>query len=259
MTPEQHAVPGAPEGGPDAELLGPDEACERILDCTEPLHGEIVELQAALFRVLSEPCGVRAQRVLPPWDNSAMDGYAVRAADVAPGQPLPVAGVIAAGHVASAPLQPGTALRIMTGAPLPKGADAVIMREEAEEADGRVRFQRAPSIGQHLRRAGEDIALGDEVLAPGAVLGPGEIGLLAALGRTLVEVHRRPEVAVVSTGDELCPADAAPGPGQIVNSNAHALLAQILEAGGRPRVLAPRLCRGAARRRGGVVGRRLGR
>jgi len=226
-----------PARHPGAPGLSPDEALAAILRHTAPLGSEVVELQSALGRVLRHGVAAGVGRSLPPWDNSAMDGYAVRAADVIAGQLLPVAGVIGAGHLWPGPLAPGTALRIMTGAPLPAGADAVIMREEAEERDGQVSFAAVPAVGQHLRHAGEDVAAGEEVLASGALIGPGEIGLLAALGRTLVEVYRRPEVAIVSTGDELVTADCVPGPGQIVNSNAHALSAQILEAGGRPRIL----------------------
>jgi molybdenum cofactor synthesis domain-containing protein len=221
--------------GPAEPLLSPDEALATILRHVEPLGGEVVELSAALHRVLH--ADVVSGRPLPPWDNSAMDGYAVRAAEIVPASPLPVRGVIAAGQKESVTLSPGTALRIMTGAPIPSGADAVIMREEAIEQDGAVRFSAAPQRGQHVRRAGEDLEAGEVVLKKGAPLQAGELGLLAALGRTLVEVHRRPEVAIVSTGDELVAADCAPGPGQIVNSNAHALCAQIIEAGGLPRVL----------------------
>lgn len=226
-----------PARHPGSPGLSPDEALAAILRHAVPLGSEVVELQSALGRVLRNGVAAGAGRSLPPWDNSAMDGYAVRAADVIAGQLLPVAGVIAAGHPWPGSLAPGTALRIMTGAPLPAGADAVIMREEAEERDGQVSFAAVPAVGQHLRHTGEDVAAGEEVLAPGALIGPGEIGLLAALGRTLVEVYRRPEVAIVSTGDELVTADCVPGPGQIVNSNAYALSAQIFEAGGRPRVL----------------------
>ena len=223
-----------PGAGPHEELLPPEVAVQRVMALCRPLGAEVVPLSEALGRVLVAE--VRSGRVLPPWDNSAMDGYAVRAAEVVLGQPLPVRGVVAAGQVAP-PLPAGATLRIMTGAPLPKGADSVIMKEEASEADGVVRFKAAPAVGQHVRRAGEDVALGDVVLAAGAVLGPGELGLLSALGRTLVTVHRRPQVAIVSTGDELVPADVAPGPGQIANSNSHALLAQVAAAGAVGRVL----------------------
>ena len=220
-------------------MLTPDEALAAILRHVAPLASEMTDLHQAgsarAPRVLAQP--LVAERVLPPWDNSAMDGYALRAADVVPGQPLPVLGVIAAGHPATEPLAPGTCLRIMTGAPLPAGADAVIMREEAEEAAGQVRFRVTARPGQHIRRAGEDVRLGDVVLPAGATIGAGEIGALSALGRTLIAVHRQPQVAVLSTGDELVPADRLPGPGQISNSNSHALAAQICEAGGVPRIL----------------------
>jgi molybdopterin molybdotransferase len=220
-------------------LLSPEQALASILCHVAPLGSEIVDLNelasATVPRILAAP--LVSGRVLPPWDNSAMDGYALRAAEVVAGSPLLVQGTVAAGHPASQPLLPGTCLRIMTGAPVPDGADAVIMREEAEESEGRVRFRSPARPGQHIRRAGEDIRLGDLLLASGSPLGPGEVGVLAAVGRTLVEVHRRPQVTVLSTGDELVPADVLPGPGQITNSNSHALSAQIREAGGEPRLL----------------------
>lgn len=231
----QKTEPGAAASGLSAELVPPDVAVRRVLALCAPLPAEEVGLAEAAGRVLFGE--LRAERQLPPWDNSAMDGYAVRAAEVRPGQPLPVVGVVAAGHAASDPLPPGAALRIMTGAPLPEGADAVIMKEESSESPDGVRFSSAPVVGQHVRRAGEDVRDGDVVLAAGAVLGAGEVGLLAALGRTLVRVHRRPVVAIISTGDELVPADRAPRLGQIVNSNAHALLCQVREAGAVGRVL----------------------
>jgi molybdopterin molybdotransferase len=171
-----------------------------------------------------------------------MDGYALRAADVEPGRALAVVATIAAGH-APAALPPGTAARIMTGAPMPAGADAVIMREDATEHDAgaRVSFARAARPGQHVRRAGEDVAPGDVVLDEGALLMPGEIGLLAGLGRTIVAVRRRPRVAILSTGDELVEPDRAPAPGapsaSIVGSNSWALAAQCHEAGALPTVL----------------------
>ncbi len=228
---------GAKSRGDGEKMLIPDEALAVILRYAEPLCGEVVELSQSLGRVLRSAVWASKDRALPPWDNSAMDGYAVRAADVQPGQPLPVRGVVAAGHPGNEPLPPHSAMRIMTGAPLPPGADAVIMREEAEEKDGQVVFKVGATVGQQMRRAGEDIAPGEKILTPGTLIGPGEIGLLAALGRTLIEVYRRPVVAIVSTGDELVAADFPPGPGQIVNSNMHALTAQITEAGGQARAL----------------------
>src|SRR6476646_3352070 len=125
-------------------MITVDEALQKILDVTSPLGAERVLLDEARGRVLAED--VVAERTLPPWDNSAMDGYAVRAADVKLGEPLPVSETIGAGHVAS-PLAPGHAARIMTGAPMPSGADAVVMREDAEDKHGRVTFSLVPSIG----------------------------------------------------------------------------------------------------------------
>ena len=220
-------------------LLSPEHALATILKHAAPLGSEMVALPdlaaATVPRILAQP--LQSDRLLPPWDNSAMDGYAVRAAEIVVGTPVPLVGVVAAGHPTSQTLAPGTCLRIMTGAPVPQGADAVIMREEAEEEADRVRFRSPARPGQHIRRAGEDIRPGDRLLPAGAALAAGEVGVLAAIGRTLVEVHRRPQVAVLSTGDELVPADRVPGPGQIVNSNSHALAAQIHEAGGIPRLL----------------------
>lgn len=224
---------------PHDVMLNPEQALATILRQAAPLGSEVLDLQevaaASVPCILSQP--LVSTRLLPPWDNSAMDGYALRAADVVIGQPMPVLGVVAAGHPATAPLADGGCVRIMTGAPLPAGADAVIMREEADEQDDRVRFRCTARPGQHIRKAGEDIRPGDVLLPAGSALGSGEVGILAALGRTLIDVHRRPQVAVLSTGDELVPADCLPGPGQIVNSNSHALSAQIREAGGDPRIL----------------------
>ena len=230
----------APPAKPPA-LLSPEDALALLLRQAAPLGSEVVELGQSLGRVTAAP--VLAGRLLPPWDNSAMDGYAVRAADLLPdadaggSRPLPVAGVVAAGSRTVPALEPGTALRIMTGAPLPAGADTVVMREDTEETGGQLRVRAQVTRGQHVRRAGEDVAHGSVALESGALIAPGEIGLLAALGRTLVEVHRRPQVAILSTGDELVAADVPPGPGQIANSNAHALLAQVIEAGGHGRIL----------------------
>ena len=208
-------------------MLSVAEARGRILDRVRPLDAEQVPLGQAFGRFLAG--AVAAGRALPPFDNSAMDGFAVRAADL-PGE-LPVAGSIAAGAAPSAALAPGTAVRIMTGAPLPTGADAVVMREEADDRGDRVRFAARAAPGQHVRRTGEDIAAGAPVLAAGTRIGPGEVAALASLGDALVRVGRRPRVAIVSTGDELCPLGLTPRPGQIISSNEHSLTAQAIEAG----------------------------
>lgn len=212
-------------------MLSVAEAGARVLAAVRPLDGELVSLDRARGRVLGR--AITAGRDLPPWDNSAMDGFAVRAADV-PGV-LPVAGTVAAGHAPGATLAPGTAVRIMTGAPLPAGADAVVIREDAEELEGGARVRLAPARpGENVRRRGEDIAIGELALAAGTCLGAGEIGFLAALGCGLVHVARRPRVAILSTGDELVSVDVPPRPGQIVNSNLYALSAQVRDAGGVP-------------------------
>jgi molybdopterin molybdotransferase len=215
-------------------VISVEEALGKILAQVKPLGAEQVALDEALGRALAER--VVADRQLPPWDNSAMDGYAVRAAEVAPGAPMPVVFTVAAGH-AAAPLPGGSAARVMTGAPMPKGADAVVKREGSDEKGDQVAFREQPRPGAHVRRAGDDVALGATVLAAGDPIGPGEIGLIAALGRTLVAVVRRPRVAILSTGDELVEPDRAPGPGQIVGSNGHALAAQVRQAGALPTVL----------------------
>ncbi len=211
-------------------MLSIGEARERILAAIGRLPAEEVALDRALGRILA--ADLRAVRALPPWDNSAMDGFAVRAADL-PGT-LPVAGIIPAGDPPGRTLAPGTALRIMTGAPVPAGADAVVMRENAEDLGEQVRFAAPVRVGRDIRRAGEDVAPGDLLVAAGAELGPGEIGLLAAQNLARVAVSRRPRVAILSTGDELVPLGTELGPGQIISSNALALAAQVREAGGEP-------------------------
>lgn len=190
----------------------------------------MVSIDAALGRVLVAP--VTSGRALPPWDNSAMDGFAVRAAALP--ATLPVAGTIAAGDAPDVALPPGAVLRIMTGAPVPRGADAVVMREDVDDRGTEAVFGEPAEVGQHIRRAGEDVAVGATVVEGGVRLGPGEIGILAAIGCARIEVARRPRVAILSTGDELVDVDVRPAPGQIVNSNAYALAAQIRQAGGEP-------------------------
>ena len=202
-------------------LMTLEEALQRILDAAQPLvRHEWVPLLQADGRVLAQD--VVSELQVPPNDNSAMDGYAVRAAEVVPGQSATVSQRIAAGHPAQ-PLLPGTCARIFTGAPMPAGADAVVMQEDVEALDGEVRWLKPATLGTHVRRAGEDVALGAVVLRAGERLTPAGLGLAASLGMAQVCLAVRPRVALLTTGDELVmPGTTAPrdmAPGHIYNSN----------------------------------------
>ncbi len=216
-------------------MLSVPEATARVLELVSRLPSELIELAAADGRFLAT--AIDAGRNLPAVATSAMDGFAARAAELP--ATLPVGHAIAAGGSAGE-LAPGYAARIMTGAPLPAGADTVVMFEDArsEERDGQaiVTLPAAP-IGDNVRPIGEDVALGERVIAAGVRLGWGTLGLLAALGHARVAVARRPVVAIITTGDELVDVATAPGPGQIVDSSAYMLAAQIALAGGVPRYL----------------------
>lgn len=220
-------------------LLPVEEARARLLGLCAPLPTEWVPGDDALGRALAED--VHARRTLPPWDNSAMDGYAVRSQDVA--GPLPVRltvgeTVFAGGHP-TRELTPGTCARIMTGAPLPPGADAVVMRERtrsAPDAPDAVDILEAAGPGSFVRPRGEDAKEGDVLLRRGTPLGIPELALLWAQGQGAVPVPRRPRVAVLSTGDELCRVDEPPGDG-IVDVNAPALALAVRRAGGVPTLL----------------------
>ncbi len=188
---------------------------------------------AALGRVLAEP--VVSRRELPPWANSSMDGYAIRSDDTRLGRAeLSIVGRIAAGALPARALGAGEAMRIFTGAPLPDGADAVVPQEDIVAEGVRIVVAGRVERGAFVRPAGEDIRTGDVVVGPGQVVGPPEVGLLATLGYTRVRVHRRPRVAILSTGNELVDLGAEPGPGQIPNTNTYSLMAQVLEAGAEP-------------------------
>ncbi|MEK7704732.1 MAG: gephyrin-like molybdotransferase Glp [Myxococcota bacterium] len=224
-------------------LLELDEARARVLRAVAPLGAETLDLVRATGRVLAE--SVVAGSDLPRFDNSAMDGYAVRAADTlaaSPAQPvrLTLTGATAAGDAPSPTvLGPGEARRIFTGAPLPPGADTVVAQERADVSPDGVDVSAAHPMGTHVRRAGEDVQAGSTLLTPGTILGPAELALLAAQGHSWVRVHRRPRVAIVPTGDEIAEIDHALAPGKILNSNSIQLAAQVQLAGGIPVRLPP--------------------
>ncbi len=219
-------------------MVSYDEALKTILDNVAPVGSEQLPLGDAIGMVLAEP--VTAPWDLPLWDNSAMDGYAVRAADCrGPSCKLRVTGYLPAGTAAEGiGVAAGCCVKIMTGAPLPQGADAVIPFEESEETSGeQVALHGTVTVGQHIRRQGEDIRAGATVLQPGTILRPAELSLLASCGMPMVTVQRRPVAAILSTGDELVEPGTPPGPAQLINSNGISLAAAVREAGSVPRML----------------------
>ncbi len=195
------------------------------------MPAEDVPLDSAVGRVLA--AGLKATTDLPPFNNSAMDGYAVRAADLSGASAekpveLREKETVRAGGTARKEVGPGETIKIMTGAPLPAGADAVVMVEMARPAgDGRVRFLSSPKAGDHIRRAGEDVMSGELLLKEGTFIRPYEVALLASQGIIVVPAIRRPRVAVLSTGDELVEAEKPLSPGRIRDSNSRALAAAL--------------------------------
>jgi molybdopterin molybdotransferase len=209
-----------------------EQARATILGHVSELEPEPVALLEAIGRVLAgdvvAPCD------LPRWDNSAMDGYAVRAVDTSAGAGLRVASYIPAGSHASEVVPPGAAAKILTGAPLPPGADTIVPVEDAEEREGTVFVPRDVRRGAHVRRKGEDIRAGETILARGTVVGPPEVSLLASLSRLSIPVVRRARVAILSTGDELVSPGEPLAPGEIYDSNGLAVAAAVAQLGGVP-------------------------
>jgi len=220
-------------------VLTPAQALRRILRRVaevSPLPAERVTLAQALGRALSED--VRAGRDLPAFDNAQMDGYALRAADAPRADAvLPVAFEVFAGDRPGRSLPPGTCARIFTGAPVPGGADCVEMQEEVRRRGRSARFRRAAVRGRFVRAAGSDVARGAVVARRGDVVDPGTIGLAAALGRAELAVPRRPRVGVLATGNEVVALGGPIGPGEIFDSNSHALAAACADAGAVPTLL----------------------
>ena len=217
--------------------LSAAEAQQCILAAASPLPAEVCATRAAQGRILAET--VFATRTLPPWRISAMDGYAVRVADISaasPAQPtaLPLAFEIPAGARRRWALPPGQAARIFTGAPLPPGADTVVPQEDVERRGDVVLFAAVAKMAEHVRPAGEELRRGEALLEPGPALGPAQLGLLASTGRSSIAVRQRPRVALFSSGDELTEIDGDPTPGRIVSSNSYSLAAQIRETGAEP-------------------------
>lgn len=232
-------------------MISVEEALERILSYVSLLEPEEKPILDALGQVLAED--IISDINIPPLDNTAMDGYAVRAADTAAAAEdspatLRVIGELAAGYLFDGEVAPGTAVRIMTGAPMPRGADAVVPFEETDEPTGRafgsfaksrgvVGVLKAAGAGANIRRAAEDVHEGQPILNKGAVLHPPQIGVLASLGRATVRVYRRPVVAILSTGDEVREPGQSLSPGQIYDSNAYSISAMVLANGGIPKRL----------------------
>ena len=220
--------------------LTPAEALASVLSHTPVLPSERVGSAAALGRVLVEP--VTSGRDLPPSDNSAMDGFAVRASDLGhAGADSPVELTLGfeihAGGSPQRPLQAGECARILTGAPLPEGADSVVRQEDIETEGSRIRFRQPVPDGEHVRRRGEDTRIGETILEAGTRIGAPETGMLAALGRSYVAVRRKPRVAILSGGDELVEPDGDVSGGRIVSSNSYSIAAQCRLAGAIPQYL----------------------
>jgi molybdopterin molybdotransferase len=205
-------------------------ARKAVFEAARPLETEAVGLDEAFRRVLA--ADIVSPRAVPPFDNSAMDGYALRSADTAGGNVvLRLAGTAPAGTVLAGPVAPGTAIKIMTGAPVPAGADAVVPREDVREGPEEVIIVRPVASGANVRRSGEDIREGDVALGKGAFLNSAALGFLAALGIARVPVSHRPAAAVITTGGEIRDVTEALDPGAIYDSNIHVLRAQIASAG----------------------------
>jgi len=204
-------------------------AAKAVAARIERLATERVPLAEAGGRILADE--VSAARALPIFDNSAMDGYAARSAELP--ATLPVVGLVAAGQVMTETVPPGVAIRILTGAPMPAGLDTVVIQEDAKVDGANVTLPASP-VGENVRRAGEDINAGDVAVTAGWRLGPGALGLMAALGLVELSVVKRPRVALITTGDELVDVTTTPLPGQIVDSSAHMLGAMVTAAGGVP-------------------------
>jgi len=218
-------------------MITVDEALDKILSHIQPLGLEKVSLLESLGRVIRED--VFAKRNIPPLDNSAMDGYALRSEDVqktSQNHPirLEVIEDLPAGFISTKEIEKGKAIRIMTGAPIPKGADTVIPVEETKKEDGFVLIFKAAALAENIRRSGEDVKKGDRVISKGDTIRPAEVGMLASVGRSFVSVYQRPLVAILCTGDELVDVDGDLNEVKIISSNSYTLAAQVKDCGAIP-------------------------
>jgi molybdopterin molybdotransferase len=227
---------------PSPDVLSFDEAAALVAARAAKLSRirpamERVQLGQALGRVLAKP--IRADSDQPPFARSTRDGFACRAAEASTHTQLPIAGTTRAGEAPAGPLPRGAAWEIMTGAPVPKGADAVAMLEHVKAADGRIYLlpPRVLKPGENVVAKGAQARNGDQLLAMGTVIGPSQVALAATCGRAAVDAYVKPRVAILATGDELVSIESSPGPGQIRNSNAPMLAAMVEAAGGAPWVL----------------------
>jgi molybdopterin molybdotransferase len=216
-------------------MISVEEARRRILDALTVVGAETVSLADAHRRILAAP--VLARLTQPPADVSAMDGYAVRAADARQGAVLKIIGTAPAGHPFAGTLGLGEAIRLFTGSFVPAGADTILLQEDAAAENDVVTVNSTCVPAKHIRNAGQDFVAGDLLLPAGRRLGPRDIGLAAAGNHPWLTVHRRPRIAILATGDEISLPGEPIGPGGIVSSNAHALAAFITASGGEPVIL----------------------
>jgi molybdopterin molybdotransferase len=221
-------------------MIAVEEALKVILGSVEVLGLERLPLMSSLGRILGED--IYAPYPIPSWDNSAMDGYAVMHKDIASASPenparLEVIADLPAGYAPTRELKSGEAIRIMTGAPLPKGSDTVVMVEDTRKEKSQVAIFKAPSQGDNIRKAGEDVQKDSLVLSQGSIIHPADVGMLASLKRAVVSVYQKPTVAVVSTGDELIDVDGDLTAGKIVSSNTYSLASLVKDSGAHPLIL----------------------
>ncbi len=218
-------------------MITVEEALDKILSHIQPLGFEKVSILESQGRIIAED--IYAPRDIPPLDNSGMDGYAVRHEDIqhaSSSQPvrLEIIEDLPAGSVSKKTLEKGQAIRIMTGAPIPRGADAVVQVEDTTKEDRFAQIFRSVPLGENIRRAGEDVGKGDRVISKGDLIRPAEVGMLASVGRSFVSVFQRPLVAILCTGEELVDVDGRLDEVKIVSSNSYTLTAQVKDSGAIP-------------------------